>query len=151
MNWVEAGRGDGSHGRRVKQLGAVDLLLLDDVGLTSLSDTQQADLYKIICERYERCSTIITSNRDFAEWPMVFTNPLMGSAAMDRLVHRAVKIVIEGKSYVSIASRNARRSLLPLQGREDKEIDAAGGPTRPSRGGGWCPDTPLRTIGRPPR
>ncbi len=42
---------------------------------------------------------IITSNRDFAEWPQVFANLLMGSAAMDRLVHRAIKIVIEGKSY----------------------------------------------------
>ena len=42
---------------------------------------------------------MITSNRDFNEWPLVFANPLMASANMDRLVHRAVKIVIEGKSY----------------------------------------------------
>ncbi|MDF1569075.1 MAG: ATP-binding protein [Spirochaetaceae bacterium] len=49
--------------------------------------------------RYERCPIIMTSNRDFAEWPMFFDNPLMGSAVMDRLVHRAVKLVIEGKSY----------------------------------------------------
>ena len=40
----------------------------------------------------------ITSNRDFNEWPLVFANPLMPSATTDRLVHRAVKIVIEGKS-----------------------------------------------------
>jgi DNA replication protein DnaC len=99
LAWVQAGRGDGSRERRVKQLSAVDLLILDDFGLSPLSEEQQADLYEIICDRYERASTIVTSNRDFAEWPAVFTNPLMGSAAMDRLVHRAVKLVIEGKSY----------------------------------------------------
>ena len=59
----------------------------------------RSTLPKIICDRYERASTIITSKRDFAEWPAVFSNPLMGSAAMDRLVHRGVKLVIEGKSY----------------------------------------------------
>jgi DNA replication protein DnaC len=99
LSWVQAGRGDGSRERRLKQLNAVDLLILDDFGLSPLSEEQQADLYEIICDRYERASTIVTSNRDFAEWPAVFSNPLMGSAAMDRLVHRAVKLVIEGKSY----------------------------------------------------
>ena len=99
LSWVQAGRGDGSRERRLKQLSSVDLLILDDFGLSPLSDEQQADLYEIICDRYERASAIVTSNRDFAEWPAVFSNPLMGSAAMDRLVHRAVKLVIEGKSY----------------------------------------------------
>jgi DNA replication protein DnaC len=99
MDWIGAGQGDGTHARRLKQVGAVDLLVLDDFGLTPLSEAQQTDLYELICERYEKRSTILTSNRDFNEWPMVFANPLMGSAAMDRLVHRAVKIVIEGKSY----------------------------------------------------
>ena len=49
--------------------------------------------------RTQRDATVVTSNRDFNEWPQVFANPLMASAAMDRLVHRAVKIVIQGKSY----------------------------------------------------
>ena len=75
------------------------LLILDDYGVRPLTDIQQADLYEVIAARYERRSMIITSNRDFQEWAQVFANPLMGSAAMDRLVHRAIKIVIEGKSY----------------------------------------------------
>ncbi len=115
LAWVQAGRGDGSHPRRLKQIGAVELLILDDFGLTPLSEEQQADLYEIICDRYERASTIITSNRDFAEWPTVFANPLMGSAAMDRLVHRAVKLVIEGKSYRvdSFMKRSKRNAQSP--------------------------------------
>ena len=99
FQWVHSGRGDGTHTRRLKQVSCIPLLILDDFGLKSLTSEQQTDLYEVICVRYEKHSTIITSNRDFNEWPMVFLNPLMGSAAMDRLVHRAIKIVIEGKSY----------------------------------------------------
>jgi DNA replication protein DnaC len=83
----------------MKAATSVALLILDDYGLKPLSEEQQSDLYELICERYERCSLIMTSNRDFNDWLEVFANPLMGSAAMDRLVHRGIKIVIEGKSY----------------------------------------------------
>ena len=99
LDWIHAGRGDGTYQRRLRQVGTVALLVLDDFGLTPLPEHQQQDLYEVICNRYERHATVITSNRDFNEWPLVFANPLMASATMDRLVHRAVKIVIEGKSY----------------------------------------------------
>ncbi len=99
LSWIGAGRGDGSWERRMKQVGEAALLILDDYGLKPLNEEQQSDLYELICERYEKASIIITSNRDFGEWMGVFSNPLMGSAAMDRLVHRGIKIVIPGKSY----------------------------------------------------
>ena len=99
FKWLNAGHGDGTHERRMKQVTIVPLLILDDFGLRDLTVDGQADLYEVISERYAKTSTIITSNRDFNEWPAVFSNPLMGSAAMDRLVHRAIKIVIQGNSY----------------------------------------------------
>jgi DNA replication protein DnaC len=99
FGWIAGGLGDGSHERRLRTAATVPLLILDDFGMKPLTEVEQSDLYEVICERYERAPTILTSNRDFNEWPMVFQNPLMGSAAMDRLVHRATKIVIEGKSY----------------------------------------------------
>lgn len=99
MKWINAGRADGTVERRLQTVSSISLLILDDFGLRPLPETSQSDLYEIIAARYERRSTIITSNRDFSEWPMVFSNPLMGSAAMDRLVHRAYKITIEGDSY----------------------------------------------------
>ena len=99
FGWIAAGEGDGTRHKRLRSAAGVPVLILDDFGMKPLSEDQQSDLYEVICERYERVPTIITSNRDFNEWPMIFTNPLMGSAAMDRLVHRASKIVIEGKSY----------------------------------------------------
>ena len=113
FKWLNAGYGDGTHERRMKQVIMIPLLILDDFGLRNLTDKQQADLYEVISERYEKTSTIITSNRDFNEWPAVFSNPLMGSAAMDRLVHRAIKIVIQGNSYRldSFVNTNTKKSV----------------------------------------
>ena len=99
FRWIQGGHGDGTYEKRMQQVIKIPLLILDDFGLKPLSNEQQSDLYEVICERYEKAATVITSNRDFNEWPDVFANPLMGSAAMDRLVDRAAKIVMEGKSY----------------------------------------------------
>ena len=60
---------------------------------------QPGDLYEIIRARYERGSTIITSNRDREELATLFGDPILASAAMDRLLHRAHVLVLEGESY----------------------------------------------------
>jgi DNA replication protein DnaC len=99
FEWVYAGHGDGTHKKRLAYAIKMPVLILDDFGLQALNEAQQCDLYQLIAERYERASTIITSNRDFDEWPSIFINPLLGSAALDRLVHRGIQIVIEDKSY----------------------------------------------------
>ncbi len=99
FEWIYAGRGDGTHKRRLAQAIKIPLLILDDFGLQCINEAQQADLYQLIAERYEKNSLIITSNRDFDEWSSIFTNSLLGSAALDRLVHKGIQIVIEGGSY----------------------------------------------------
>jgi DNA replication protein DnaC len=99
FDWIHSGRGDGTHKKRLAYASKMQVLILDDFGLQALNEVQQADLYQLIAERYEKKSTIITSNRDFNEWPSIFTNPLIGTAALDRLVHRGIQIVIEGNSY----------------------------------------------------
>ena len=99
LKWLGSGRADNTFDRKLRYLTQTPLLILDDFGLNDLNPVQQNDLYELICARYETASTIITSNREFAEWLGVFENPLIGSAAMDRLVHRAVKVIIDGLSY----------------------------------------------------
>lgn len=99
MKWLWSGHGDGTHERRLRDVCRCPLLILDDFGLEPLSVDLQTDLYEIICRRYEKQSLIITSNRNFDEWPTIFDNPLLGSAAMDRLIHRASKFELLGKSY----------------------------------------------------
>jgi DNA replication protein DnaC len=53
----------------------------------------------VINERYERGAVMMTSNRAFAEWPELFQNPLLASAALDRLAHHAHQLVITGDSF----------------------------------------------------
>lgn len=96
---INASRGDGTFDNRFRWLCKIPLLILDDFGLNELTQTQQDDFYELICGRYEKASTIFTSNRDMSEWPSVFTNTLLGSAAVDRMAHGSIKIIIEGKSY----------------------------------------------------
>lgn len=99
FDWISSGRGDGTHKKRLANVIKIPLLILDDFALQTLEESQQNDLYELISERYEKHSTIITSNRDFDEWPNVFSNRLLGTAALDRLVHRGIQIIIEGESY----------------------------------------------------
>lgn len=99
FEWIYNGRGDGTHKKRLAQVIKCPVLILDDFGLQALNEAQQEDLYQVIAHRYEKSSTIITSNRDFDEWPSIFINPLLGTAALDRLVHKGIQVIIEGCSY----------------------------------------------------
>jgi DNA replication protein DnaC len=100
LSHIHGGRADGTHGRRLAGYIRPELLILDDFGLKALRGCEQEDLYEVINERYERSSLMLTSNRDYQEWPEVFAdNPLLASAALDRLAHRAHLITITGASY----------------------------------------------------
>ena len=105
LNDLQAARADGSYRRKLSKLIRVDLLVLDDFGLRPLSAQAIDDLYEIISERYERRSIIITSNRAMEEWPEVFGDGLLASAALDRLTHHAHTLVIRARSYRQLARR----------------------------------------------
>src|SRR5690606_32371387 len=99
LRQLRAARGDGSYDRKLLRLTTPDLLILDDLGLRPLSGDEPGDLYEIIRHRYEHGSLIITSNRDVDELSRLFGDPLLAGAAMDRLLHHAEIIRIEGDSY----------------------------------------------------
>jgi len=84
----------------LKKYLAPSLLCLDELGFLPI-DKRGADLlFQIISLRYEQGSIIITSNRAFKNWPEIFNNDsTLTSAILDRLLHHAETIVIEGKSY----------------------------------------------------
>ncbi|MCE3004086.1 MAG: ATP-binding protein, partial [Xanthomonadaceae bacterium] len=72
----------------------------DDFGLKPLRAPHDEDLHELIAERYERASTLVTSNLDIDEWGDVFpSNRVLGQATIDRLRHGAYKLVLDGASY----------------------------------------------------
>ena len=84
--------------RRLAAWAAVDLLLIDELGYLAF-DARGADLlYQVIVKRYQRTSTIITTNLPFKEWGKIFQSSAAASAIADRLVHRGILIRIAGKS-----------------------------------------------------
>ncbi len=99
LRQLRAAKADNSRERLFKQLCALDLLIIDDLGLTPLEVDGPVDLYELIRLRYERGSIIITSNRDVPEWASLFNDPLLASAAIDRVLHHAHLITLTGKSF----------------------------------------------------
>ena len=96
---LRAARADDSYDRKLVRLITPELLIIDDLGLRPLTQDEPLDLYEIIRRRYEHASTIITSNRDVEEWYPLFGNVLLASAAMDRLLHNAHTVVMDGDTY----------------------------------------------------
>jgi DNA replication protein DnaC len=99
LTQINAARATNGYERQFAKLAAVDLLIIDDFGLKPLTGIQDEDFHDVIAERYERKSTIVTSNLDIPEWPDAFPNRILGAATIDRLRHGAYKVVLEGKSY----------------------------------------------------
>lgn len=95
---LELSRGDGRYLKLTRQLAHVDVLLLDDWGLTRLSAPQQSDLLEVIDERHQHRSTIITSQLPVDHWHQTMTDPTLADAIVDRLVHNAHRITLKGES-----------------------------------------------------
>jgi DNA replication protein DnaC len=99
LQHIHGGRADSSWERRLNTYLRPDLLILDDFGLKPLQPPSPEDLYDVINERYERGSILLTSNRAPTEWPDLFRDPLLASAGLDRLTHRAEVVIIRGASF----------------------------------------------------
>ena len=85
--------------RRLRRYAAPDVLAIDEVGYLSYSNRHADLLFELISRRYESKSTLVTTNRPFAEWHEVFPNAACVVSLVDRLVHNAEIVSIEGKSY----------------------------------------------------
>ena len=99
LNDLAAQESDNALRRRIKFYVKPQLLVIDEVGYLSYG-TRHADLlFEIISRRYEQKSTIVTTNKSFAEWNEVFPNAACVTSLVDRLVHHSEIIVLEGDSY----------------------------------------------------
>ena len=97
FHYLQSAKATGVYQKKLEALIKVPLLIIDDFGLKPLQVSQDEEFHDVISERYEKTSTIVTSNLGFSEWGDAFPNKLLGVATLDRLGHGAYKIVLEGK------------------------------------------------------
>ena len=91
-------KGDGRYPKLMTSLAKTDLLILDDLGTSTLKDEQLRDLLEILDDRYGVRSTAVTSQFPVEKWHELIADPTLADAILDRLVHNAYKINLKGES-----------------------------------------------------
>ena len=109
------------------------LLIVDEIGYLPVIDGGGNLFFQLVNARYEKGAMILTSNRGFAEWGEVFGDPVVATALLDRLLHHAIVIQIEGSSY----RLRQHADLVPENIRSNTLV-------QPS-----TPNTPVKPRGRP--
>ncbi len=100
INTLTAAQLAGRLKQELKKYTKPELLILDELGYLPIDKAGADLLFQVISLRYEQGALVITSNRAFKDWPEIFNNDAtLTSAMLDRLLHHAETIVIEGKSY----------------------------------------------------
>ncbi len=95
---IALARADGSYGTLMKRLSKAHLLVLDDLALTPLNDTERRDLLEVTEERHGSSSTLITSQLPIENWHDHIGDPTIADAILDRLIHNAHRIQLKGGS-----------------------------------------------------
>ncbi|MCP4048332.1 MAG: ATP-binding protein [Gammaproteobacteria bacterium] len=91
-------KGDGTYIKLLLRLAKIDVLIIDDWGLSKLMAEQRRDLLEILEDRYDSRSTIVTSQLPLDKWHDIIGDPTLADAILDRLVHNAYKINLRGES-----------------------------------------------------
>jgi DNA replication protein DnaC len=117
---------------KIRFLSRNSLLIVDEIGYLPITPGGANLFFQLVNARYEKGAMILTSNRGFAEWGEVFGDPVVATALLDRLLHHAVVIQIEGASY----RLRAHADLIPEHARAHASIN---------------PPPPPKRRGRPPK
>ncbi|MGH1587921.1 IS21-like element helper ATPase IstB [Methylobacterium phyllosphaerae] len=123
---------DGALRERIRFLSRASLLVVDEIGYLPVVPGGGNLFFQLVNVRYEKGAVILTSNRGFAEWGEVFGDPVVATALLDRLLHHAVIVQIEGASY----RLRQHGELVPEHVRSNALI---------------TPPPPPRRRGRPPK
>ena len=113
--------------RKLRHYAAPDLLVIDEVGYLSYSNRHADLLFELVSRRYQQKSTVVTTNRAFADWGEVFPTAACVVSLIDRLMHRAEVVRIDGNSY-----RAKEAEERQAQRRAERSAKAA--PPRPRNG-----------------
>jgi DNA replication protein DnaC len=91
-------RASGTYTSSLARIAKVDVLVLDDFLLTPMQDAERRDLLEVLEDRYDRCSTVITSQLPTKTWHEAISDPTIADAICDRLVHNAHVLALRGPS-----------------------------------------------------
>jgi DNA replication protein DnaC len=113
LRWLKQSRMDNSREAVMTELATVDVLIIDDFALEPMSREDSRDIYQLFVERNARLSTVVTSNRDTAEWIATFDDALLAQSAVDRFKNNAFDLVVDGESYRSRLKPNIEKLPPP--------------------------------------
>ncbi len=122
---LELAHGDGRFAKLFRTLTKVDLLILDDWGPDRLSANQRRDLMEIVEDRYGRGSTLITSQLPIETWHEVIGEPTFADAILDRLVHNAYRLALDGPSMRKIKAGVAEATEQAMTADQMSTADSA--------------------------
>jgi DNA replication protein DnaC len=96
---IHISKADNSYYKKLGEYLSPNLLIIDELGFKSIPNHSADDFFEIISKRYEKGSTIITTNKDFSNWKDIFSDKILSDAILDRIVHHALIFNINGESY----------------------------------------------------
>jgi len=99
LQTLNSSKADNSYYQKVSYYLAPDLLVLDELGFKKIPNYSADDFFEIISKRYERGSIIITTNKKFEQWGDIFSDVVLSSAILDRIIHYSIIFDIKGPSY----------------------------------------------------
>ena len=104
--------------KELRRLDGFDVVLLDDIGYIQQDRQEMEVLFTFLAERYERKSVMITSNLVFSQWDRIFKDPMTTAAAIDRIVHHAVILELDGSSYRTDAAKKKTITKADAEGQQ---------------------------------
>lgn len=113
---------DNSRDAVIRELATIDLLIVDDFALEPMTRDESRDVYQLFVERSGRAATVVTSNRDTNEWLAAFDEVLLAQSAVDRFIHNAYDLVVDGESYRTRLKPNVRDDDPPPATPVDKKL-----------------------------
>ena len=115
---LEMGRADGRYPRLFRALTKANLLILDDWGPERLNADQRRDLMEIVEDRYQNAAIVITSQLPLSKWHEIIGEPTFADAILDRIVHNAHRIDLDGPSMRKpMADKNNANTIDQTQGK----------------------------------
>ena len=99
MNDLHKAHLEGKINEKLKKLGSYKLLIIDELGYLPINKEDSKLFFQRIDRRYEKFSTIITTNINFSEWDEIFGDAIIANAIIDRILHHSHVVTIKGKSY----------------------------------------------------